>query len=180
MRTIKLMAAAFNMNNKRLGRLAMLQAEKYNLIPKEQYGSRKRHKAINCLLNKVLIWDISRQRCHPLACLCNDAEKCYDYMIHNVTSLSIQCTGIPHHPITAMFTCIQNSFNHILTAYGVSKEWYGGIKRQREGKQPLMGVGQGNGAAPTAYGLLSASIIKVMALLGFGAFFITAISRQTT
>jgi len=100
-------------------------------------------------------------------------------MIHNVTSLGIQCAGMPHQPITAMLTCIQNSVNHILTAYGVSKEWYGGIKRQREGKPPLMGTGQGNGAAPTACGLLSASIIKVMALLGFGAVFITAISQQT-
>ena len=42
-----------------------------------------------------------------------------------------------------------------------------------------MGAGQGNGAAPTAYGLLSVAIIKVMALLGFGAVFTTAISLQT-
>jgi len=64
-------------------------------------------------------------------------------------------------------------------AYGTSKEWYGGKKRQREGKFPLMGAGQGKGAAPTAYGLLSAAIIKVMGLLGFGAVFTTAISLQT-
>jgi len=78
MRTIRLMVAAYNMNNKRLGRLTMQQAEKYNLIPKEQCGSRKRHKAINCLLNKVLIWDISCQLCLAMTCLCNDVEKCYD------------------------------------------------------------------------------------------------------
>jgi len=67
MRTIRLMVAAYNMNNKQLGHLTMQQAEKYNLIPKEQCGSRKRHKAINCLLNKVLIWDISRQLCLAMA-----------------------------------------------------------------------------------------------------------------
>jgi len=42
-----------------------------------------------------------------------------------------------------------------------------------------MEAGQGNGAAPTACGLLSAAIIKVMALLGFGAVFTTAVSLQT-
>jgi len=54
-----------------------------------------------------------------------------------------------------------------------------GKKQQREGKLLLMGAGQGNGAAPTAYGLLSVAIIKIMALLGFGAVFTTAISLQT-
>jgi len=179
MRTIRLMVAAYNMNNKRLRRLTMQQAEKYNLIPKEQYGSRKRHKAINYLLNKVLIWDTSRQLCLSMAYLCNDAEKFYNYMIHNVTSLGMQCTGMTHQPITAMLTCLQESSTHILTAYGTSKEWYGGKKRKHERELPLMGAGQGNGAAPTAYGLLSAAIIKVMALLGFGAVFATAISLQT-
>ena len=64
-------------------------------------------------------------------------------------------------------------------AYGTSKEWYGGKKRQREGKLLLMGAGQGNREAPTAHGLLSAAIIKVMALIGFGAVFTTTISLQT-
>ena len=36
MRTIELMAAQYNMNNKRLGRIAIRHAEKYNLLPKEQ------------------------------------------------------------------------------------------------------------------------------------------------
>jgi len=67
MRTIELMAAQYNMNNKRLGQIAMQHAEKYNLLPKEQYGSRKRHRSITCLLNKVLLCEISRQLCLPLA-----------------------------------------------------------------------------------------------------------------
>ena len=42
MHTIQLMTAAFNLNNKRTARLAMKRAEKYNLIPWEQAGYRKR------------------------------------------------------------------------------------------------------------------------------------------
>jgi len=106
MRTIELMAAQYNMNNKRLGRTAMRHTEKYNLLPKEQYGSRKRHKSITCLLNKVIICYVSRQVCLLLALTSNDAVKCYDYMIHNATSLSIQVVGIPHQPITAMFAVL--------------------------------------------------------------------------
>ena len=44
---------------------------------------------------------------------------------------------------------------------------------------PLMGADQGNGAAPTACGLLSAATIKVMALLGFESVFTTVISLKT-
>jgi len=176
MRTIRLMVGAHNMNNKRLGHLTMKQAEKYNLLPKEQCGSCKRHKAINCLLNKVLMWDTSRQLGLAMACLGNDAEKCCDCMIHNVASLAMQSTGMPHQPITAMLTCLQQSSNHILTAFGTSKEWHRGKKHRQTGKPPLMGADQGNGAAPTAYSLLSLAIVKVMAPLRLEAVFTTTIS----
>jgi len=128
MRTIERMAAQYNMNNKRLGRITMRPAEKYNLLPKEQYGSRKRHRSITCLLNKVLICNISRQLCLPLTLTSNDAVKCYDYMIHNVTSLSIQAAGIPHQPITAMFTLLQNAQHFVLTAFGKLKNLTGAEK----------------------------------------------------
>jgi hypothetical protein len=43
MRTISLMDAAFNMNNKQLGKDLMKHAEKLNNLAREQYGSRKNH-----------------------------------------------------------------------------------------------------------------------------------------
>ena len=42
----------FNMNNKRIGRDMIANAERLNQIPWEVYGSRKRHRAIECALNK--------------------------------------------------------------------------------------------------------------------------------
>ncbi len=57
MRTIQLMNAAFNINNKKLGRDMMVQAEKRKLMAKEQYGSRKRHKSVVACANKVWTMD---------------------------------------------------------------------------------------------------------------------------
>ena len=48
MRTIQLMVAAFNMNNKKTGRDALQLAEMFNLIPCEQAGSRKWRRAACC------------------------------------------------------------------------------------------------------------------------------------
>ena len=179
MRTIELMAAQYNMNIKRLGCMAMRHTEKYNLLPKEQCRSRKQHKSITCLMNKVFICNISRQLCLPLALTSNDVVKCYDYMIHNATSLSIQAVGIPHQPITAMFAVLQNAKHHVLTAFGKSKQSHGSQKRQLKNELPLMGVGQGNGAGPAAYAFLSAILIKVLASLGYGVMFTTTLSLIT-
>jgi len=179
MRTIELMAAQYNMNNKRLGRIAMRHAEKYNLLPKEQCGSRKRHKSITCLLKKIFMCNVPRQLCLPLALMSNNAIKCYDYIIHNATSLSIQAVRIPHQPITAMFAILQNAIHHVLTAFGKSKQSYGGRKRQLKNELPLMGVGQGNGAGPAACVFLSAILIKVLASLCYGVMFTTVLSLIT-
>jgi len=100
-------------------------------------------------------------------------------MIHNATSLSIQAVGIPHQPITAMFTVLQNAQHFVLTAFGKSKQSYGGRKRQLKNELPLMGVGQGNGAGPAAYAFLSTILIKVLASLGYGVVFTTALSLIT-
>lgn len=121
----------------------MRHAEQYDLLPKEQHGSRKNHQSITCLLNKVLICDNSRQKCQPVALTSNDAVKCYDYLIYNVTSLAIQATGIPHKPITSMILVLQNALHCALTAFGKSQTSYGGYKRRLQNLPPLMGVGQG-------------------------------------
>ena len=60
MRTITLMNSEFNINNKKLGRDMMKNAEKHNLLPPEQYGSRKHHRAVVAALNKRLTMDLLR------------------------------------------------------------------------------------------------------------------------
>ena len=52
----------FNMKNKLLGKRMMANAEAANAIQDDQFGGRKRHKAINACLNKVLTNDTFRQK----------------------------------------------------------------------------------------------------------------------
>ena len=59
LRIIVLFHAMFDMNNKRIGRDMIANAEAANQIPWEAYGSRKRHRAIECTANKVLTTDIA-------------------------------------------------------------------------------------------------------------------------
>ena len=176
MRTIQLMVASFNMNNKRLGRQMMAHAEEHNLLAKEQYGSRKGHKSIDAGLNKVLTADICRQQRRAAALLSNDAKQCYDRMNHSPTALAMRAVGMPKEPVTAMFNTLQNAQHHVSTAYGVALTWYGGLKRKAAGLLPLMGIGQGNGAGPAAYAVLSSLFVKVLDTAGYGAFLLSAIS----
>ena len=60
MRTITLMDAAFNMNNKQLGRDLMHHAELHQNLAREQYGSRKHHQSSIAATNKVLTMDLLR------------------------------------------------------------------------------------------------------------------------
>jgi hypothetical protein len=68
-RVLLLLDPEFNQNNKALGRSAMAHAEALSQVPAEQYGSRKKHRAIEAALNKVLTQDIWRQS-HAMTGLC--------------------------------------------------------------------------------------------------------------
>ena len=55
-----------------------LDVEKANTISPDQYNSRKHHKSINAVLNKVLLDDILQQKRLECAIGMNDARGCYD------------------------------------------------------------------------------------------------------
>jgi len=59
----------------------------------EQYGSRKRHKAIDLAVNKAITFDILRQLERSGAICSNDAKLCYDLIGHTPASLSMQRVG---------------------------------------------------------------------------------------
>jgi hypothetical protein len=58
LRTICLFEVDANYCFKHIGRAMMKNAEHHGTIAKEQYGSRKRHRAIDLAVNKVLTNDI--------------------------------------------------------------------------------------------------------------------------
>ena len=82
LRTILLYEADFNQNNKFLGKLMMMRAEEGGVLAKEQYGSRKQMTAIECALNKRLIFDILRQTKKPAGICSCDLKSFYDRIVH--------------------------------------------------------------------------------------------------
>jgi hypothetical protein len=68
----------------------MKNAECHKTMAKEQYGSRKRHRAIDLAVNKVLTNDILRQAKRTGAICSNDAKSCYDLIGHAQASICMQ------------------------------------------------------------------------------------------
>ena len=90
MRIIQLMAAAFNMNNKKTGRDGLRNAELFKLLPDEQAGSRKRRRAILSALEKVLMNDILRFCRVAAIIISNDARSCYDRIVLWIATLALR------------------------------------------------------------------------------------------
>jgi hypothetical protein len=74
-----------------------------------------------------------------------------------------------------MFTTIQQLEHHVRTVFGESKASF----IQQEPK-PLQGVGQGNGAGPQIWALVSTPILNMLRAQGLGAKFESALSRVAT
>ncbi len=173
MRTILLYDAAFNQNNKWIGRACMRHAEALQrdrltctrqAMAPEQFGSRKSHQAIDQCLNKRLTFDLSRQLHHPMALCANDAKSCYDRIVHSVASLCMQRIGCPEPAIHTMFETLQHLRHHVRTRYGDSKDSYDAA----DAATPIQGLGQGNGAGPTIWALISTPVLNLLRTHGFG------------
>jgi hypothetical protein len=74
-----------------------------------------------------------------------------------------------------MFGMLQQAVHHIWMAYGVSRKTYrgGNIKGIN---MPMHGIGQGNGAGPAIWAVISCLILEVMHKQGYIATFVLAIS----
>ena len=130
------------MMNKQVGRRMMQYGETHGVLAPEQYGSRKNRTAIECALNKRLLFDIMRQT-KTAAGICScDLKGCYDKILHNFASIAMQRCGAPRSAIRSMFTTIQKLKHIVRTAFGDSESSFGG-EFLREIAQ-LHGVGQGN------------------------------------
>lgn len=173
MRTITLMDAAYNMNNKQLGRDVMMHAESLNNLAREQYGSRKHHQANTAATNKVLTMDLLRLRRQAGALCSNDAKSCYDRVVHSIAALSLLRQGAPKPAVMSMLQTLQGSIHKIRTGYGVSSVHYGGNR-----VPPMQGLGQGNGVAPTGWAVISTPLINMMRTAGFGLQVLTCLSEK--
>lgn len=177
LRTILLLEADFNHLNKKMGKDLMFQAEKFNLIAPEQFGSRKRHSSIDQVLVKRLYYDALRISRTNGFLSSNDAKSCYDRILHSVASISMQRIGMTLAPITCMFTTLQQMQHFIRTGYGLSDKSYG--VSLKDGK-PVQGSGQGNGASPTIWALISTPLLNMVRTLGFGVSLKAPLTKEET
>ena len=173
LRAILLMEADYNYFNKwAFGYEALnaLMAEGY--IPEDQYSQRQ-STAEDARMDSRLTFDLSRQLRHPMASTSADAGNCYDRIHHTIMSLlMLAVTGWVGAVVAALYP-IQTMKFYQRTAYGDSTTYMGG-KRQR----PLMGLCQGNGAAPGLWSMLAAVLMHCYYNEGFGARITSPISRH--
>jgi hypothetical protein len=120
---------------------------------------------------KTLFYDIARQKRSPAAIVSVDASNCYDQIAHAMASLIFQSFGVESVAVSAMLETIQEMKFFLRTAYGDSKTFAGSsikIKTQ--------GLGQGNGASPAGWCVISIVILRAHSAKGHGAQFIAPMS----
>ena len=143
LRTILLLEADFNMNNKALGNDAMKVGEKHGWFVKDNYGGRKDLQAVEVSLNAQLTFNSIWARRGRAVIMSNDAKGCYDRIAHTVVTLALRRLGMPKPAVQSMIDTIQHMEHHIRTAFGDCTDHYGG-----NDEAPPQGLLQGNGAGP--------------------------------
>ena len=174
LRTIVLFPVDCNFAFKHVGRSMMRIAEKTKSLATEQYGSRRQHKAIDLAVNKTLTFDILPQLKRPAAICSNDAKSCYDLISHTQAAISMQRAGVPKNFINCLFTTLQEAVHQVRTGYGDSKKHYGG----KVWLVPIHRIGQGNGAGPAIWAIVSTPLLNVLRDKGFGCEIICPLSSK--
>jgi hypothetical protein len=172
--TIVLFEADFNYLNKHVGRTMIRSAQIFGHLAREQYGSRQGHKAIDQATNKQLTTDLLLLLREPGVVLSQDASGCYDRINHAVGGILMERQKAPKPTIICMFTTLQDLEHNIRTAYGNSSITYGG----NLWVVPLQGIGQGNGAGPPLWAIVSLPLLEMLRTAGFGTFFQKTISGK--
>ena len=171
LRAILLMEADFNVMNKEVYCVRMLDnARQYKLIPEEIFSEQNRT-ADDGGLAKTLFYDIARQTRTPAAITSVDASNCYDRIAHAMAPLIFQSFGVESSTVSAMLETIQEMKFFLQTAYGDSKTLAGSFIKIK-----TQGLGQGNGASRAGWCVISIVIIRAHGAKGHGAHFIAPMS----
>lgn len=81
---------------------------------------------------------------------------------------------VEYEPLRLMFETIQKAVHVIAIENNLSTESYDG----QQVYPPLHGLGQGNGAAPTIWLMVSAVVVRMLRKQGNGLHLMSALSRQ--
>jgi hypothetical protein len=162
---IQLYEADFNCYNHFIfGKQAMQTLPESGYIPEELF-SQKGSMAEDVKFDKTLIADLTRQARQPMIVTSADAANCYDRVNHIIMSLVwLVLTNGNIPAIVAAMRCLQTIFFFQRTGYGKSKTFFGGPFYIPY----MMGLGQGNRAAPPSWIQLSAVLVNVFEQLNLG------------
>lgn len=157
LRAILLMEADFNFANKLVfGKKMVDNMEGAGVIPPEAMGSRKDMVAIEVLILRRIIFDLSCAQ-RQSGCLASvDAKTCYDQVTHSITSMIFQALGVELGETMCLRMALACMTFHIRTAHGDSDQTYGGSLRV-----PFQGLVQRNGGAPTGWLAVSIFLIYI-------------------
>jgi hypothetical protein len=133
--------------------------------PKELF-SQKGSTSKDSKFDKILTADLSRQVCHPMTVVLVDTAYCYDRVNHIIMSLVwfvLTNGNIP--AIVASLICLQTMKFFQQTGFRESKTFFGSINYLPY----MMGLRQGNRAAPPLWIQLSAIMVIVFKQLNLEA-----------
>lgn len=176
LRTIVLFEADFNHNNKFFGRQMMHHAIDNHFLAKEQYSIPGR-KSIDHALNRRLLFDIVRYQKTSAAMTSCDLLSCYDRIAHTPAVMAMASYETPLEPAISMFKTYQETQFVTRTAYGDSEHTFGG-KEEGFIAAP-QGSGQGNGAGPPIWAVVSSKMFEVMHNRGIIATYTSPISKNS-
>lgn len=105
-----------------------------------------------------------------------DLKSCYDRIAHAPAYLAMRGFGIPAGPIRSMFNTYQNTQFKSKSVYGVSKVLFGGQEENYIAKP--QGVGQGNGAGPPVWAIVSSRMFQILKKRNLVTTFTCPVSKQ--
>jgi hypothetical protein len=146
------------------GKSAMVSLNSIGYTPKELF-SQKGSPSEDAKFDKTLMADLSQQAHHPMTMVLADPAYCYNHVNHIIMSLVwlVLINGnIP--AIVASLICLQTMKFFQRTGFGESKTFFRGINSLPY----MMGLGQGNRAAPPFWIQLSAIMVTVFKQLNLG------------
>jgi hypothetical protein len=174
LRAICLLEADFNWVNKLIFAHRLEQfCRKHDIIPAEQFAKSKS----NCeeaSLVKNLICDNSRILHNSLALTGADLDQCFDRGAGPVVGVVARAHGVSQTSTKLMLSTMQHMQYFIKSGFGIADTpSFGGSE-----EQPLMGLGQGSGAAPTVMRCVITLADLAYQRLGHGINIKTAVSAR--
>jgi hypothetical protein len=160
--------------NKHIGRTMMSNAEQYGQIPPKQFDSHSGHTSVMQACNKKFTLYIARQKRITMALCSTDLKSCYDRIVHAMAFISMQQQNVPESACMCMFTTLQKLKHTIRTMYGDSASEYEGTLWV----VPVIGLGQGNGAGPIIWAVVSTPVLNMLRIQGYRVFYMSCISEE--